>query len=146
MGSMVKDYLDFLVWCFGSEENMAEFEENMHAALTKKVGMEIPEDYAIVLNKDIATDWTTVLYVKTKDGKVAVFTPCPDNKTMPELARSGPPDIKVKEFEEVPGPIQDALNREGIVSAVELPFFDIRADPMKEVKLDEISDIVLAGC
>lgn len=139
---ILKNYLNLMAECAGSDQALADFKANMHKELNEKVGMKIPEDVAIHLDTT-KNRWATV-YSFTKDGDVAITEGAFGAFAIQKL----PLDEKdssviVKPFSEITVAVYELLQRAGIVGVLELPFFDVRTDPNIEFKFSDEPDIVI---
>lgn len=140
-----KNYLELMTDCAGSDEIRANFIENKHETLRNRVGMQIPEDVAIVLNRETKR-WAT-LYAKTESGMVKISEQSLGVE-ITKTSESGKVEetVTLKPYTEVGVDIHDSLKVNGIRAVLELPFFDVAVDPLAYFKFGDGAETILMTC
>jgi hypothetical protein len=141
---MCKKFFELNARCCDDDAAMAAFKKNPHKVLVEEVGMKIPEEVAIVLNTTNKR-WPT-LYCMTDEGMVAVSEDSMGAYMIDSLPSTPDERVQVKPFAEIDITIHDVIKIGGVKAVLELPFFDVRSDPLMNIKLDETADILLMTC
>lgn len=148
------NYFNLIIECGENEQKRKDFFNNPRPYLNK-VGMKIDEDIQVHIDTKTGMGWPSV-YIKTKNGQIVVAEKSLGVDVMKRIGIDIDGDgdidkiieehqnINIKPGGEVDIDIDHKLDDCKVLAVI--PFFDIRNDPLTEIKFNDETEILLSCC